>query len=156
MPLSLMKKLGIKKMKPTRVILQMADKSVRHAHGIVENVLTIGNNSQDKESAEDFRPSPSQQKEEAAISPIPAEEEKKKKPAAYMSKPPYPQRSKAENKKKAPNKEPKEEKDATKDFVKFQQIQTVPTMPYLPNIMGSNNKTYMITERVCNKFFEPP
>ncbi|MED6114234.1 hypothetical protein PIB30_078448 [Stylosanthes scabra] len=92
---------------------------------------TIGNNSQDKESAEDFRPSPSQQKEEVAISPIPAEEEKKKKePAAYMPKPLYPQRLK--------------------------QIQKVPTMPYLPTIMGSNNKTDMITEGVCNKFFEPP
>ncbi|MED6150415.1 hypothetical protein PIB30_072039 [Stylosanthes scabra] len=41
MPLSLMKKLGIKEMKPTKVILQMADKSVRHAHGIVENVLMV-------------------------------------------------------------------------------------------------------------------
>ncbi|MED6227145.1 hypothetical protein PIB30_110657, partial [Stylosanthes scabra] len=70
MPLSLMKKLGIKEMKPTKVILQMADKTVRHAHGIVENVL----------------------KEETAIPPIPAEEEKRKKePAAYMPKPPYPQ-----------------------------------------------------------------
>ncbi|MED6138460.1 hypothetical protein PIB30_074408, partial [Stylosanthes scabra] len=119
---------------------------------------TIGNNSQDKESAEDFRPSPSQQKEEAAISPIAAEEEKKKKkePAAYMPKPPYPQRLKAKNKSKAPKKEPKEEKGATNDSVKFQQIQKVPTMPYLPTIMGSNNKTYMITEGVYNKFFEPP
>ncbi|MED6165207.1 hypothetical protein PIB30_097380 [Stylosanthes scabra] len=63
---------------------------------------TIGNNSQDKESAKDFQ------------------------------------------------------KDGTKDFVKFQQIQTVPMMPYLPTTMGSNNKTYMITEGVCNKFFEPP
>ncbi|MED6127215.1 hypothetical protein PIB30_085919 [Stylosanthes scabra] len=82
---------------------------------------TIGNNSQDKESAEDFHPSPSQQKEEAAISPIPAEEEKKKKElAAYMRKPPYPQRLKAENKNKAPKKEPKEDKGATNDAVKFQ------------------------------------
>ncbi|MED6191213.1 hypothetical protein PIB30_113920, partial [Stylosanthes scabra] len=63
-----------------------------------------------------------------------------------MSKPPYPKRLKAENKNKAPKKEPKEENDATKDFVKFQQIQTVPTMPYLPTTMGSNYKTYMITE----------
>ncbi|MED6124832.1 hypothetical protein PIB30_062621 [Stylosanthes scabra] len=118
---------------------------------------TIGNNSQDKESTENFRPSPSQQKEEATISPIPAEEEKKKKePAAYMPKPPYPQRLKAENKNKAPKKEPKEEKGATNDSVKFQQIQKVPTIPYLPTIMGSNNKTYMITKGVCNKFFEPP
>ncbi|MED6223725.1 hypothetical protein PIB30_076847 [Stylosanthes scabra] len=84
------------------------------------NGKTIGNNSQDKESAEDFRPSPSQQKEEAAISPIPAEEEKKKKePAAYMPKPPYPQRLKAENKNKAPKKEFKEEKGTTNDSVKF-------------------------------------
>ncbi|MED6213251.1 hypothetical protein PIB30_091340 [Stylosanthes scabra] len=135
MPLFLMKKLGIKKMKPTKVILQMADKSVRHTHGIVENVL----------------------KEETTISPIPAEEEKKKKkPAAYMPKPPYPQRLKAENKNKTPNKEPKEENGATNDSVKFQQIQTVSTIPYLPTIMGSNNKTYMITEGVSNKVFEPP
>ncbi|MED6211791.1 hypothetical protein PIB30_076921 [Stylosanthes scabra] len=63
-----------------------------------------------------------------------------------MSKPPYPQRLKAENKNKASKKEPKEEKGATNDSVKFQQIQKVPTMPYLPTIMGSNNKTYMITE----------
>ncbi|MED6162001.1 hypothetical protein PIB30_066274 [Stylosanthes scabra] len=118
---------------------------------------TIGNNSQDKESAENFRPSPSQQTEEAVISLIPAEEEKKKKePAAYMPKPPYPQRLKAENKNKAPKKEPKEEKGATNDSVKFQQSQKVPTMPYLPTIMVSNNKTYKITEGVCNKFFDPP
>ncbi|MED6152687.1 hypothetical protein PIB30_094406, partial [Stylosanthes scabra] len=72
---------------------------------------TIGNNSQDKESAEDFRPSPSQQKEEAAIAPIPAKEEKKKKePAAYMPKPLYARRLKAKNKNKAPKKEPNEEK----------------------------------------------
>ncbi|MED6117302.1 hypothetical protein PIB30_108714, partial [Stylosanthes scabra] len=61
---------------------------------------TIGNNSQDKKSVE--------------------EEKRKKEPAAYMPKPPYPQRLKAENKNKAPKKEPKEEKDATKDSVKFQ------------------------------------
>ncbi|MED6113743.1 hypothetical protein PIB30_073707, partial [Stylosanthes scabra] len=43
---------------------------------------------------------PSQQKEEASISPILTEEEKKKKePIAYMPKPPYPQRLKAEKKK---------------------------------------------------------
>ncbi|MED6186214.1 hypothetical protein PIB30_064687, partial [Stylosanthes scabra] len=111
---------------------------------------TIGNNSQDKESAEDFRPPPSQQKEKAAISPIPAKEEKKmKEPAAYMPKPPYLQRLKAENKNKAPKKEPKEEKGTTNDSVKFQQIQKVPTMPYPPTIMGSNNKTYMIPKGVC-------
>ncbi|MED6138983.1 hypothetical protein PIB30_079608 [Stylosanthes scabra] len=87
---------------------------------------TIGNNYQDKESTE--------------------EEKKKKVLAAYMPKPPYLQRLKAENKNKAPKKEPKEEKGATDDSVKFQQIQKVPTMHYLPTIMGSNNKTYMITE----------
>ncbi|MED6177128.1 hypothetical protein PIB30_095016 [Stylosanthes scabra] len=92
-----------------------------------------------------------------SISPIPAEEEKKKKElAAYMPKQPYPQRLKVENKNKAPKKEPKEKKGATNDSMKFQQIQKVPTIPYLPTIMGSNNKAYMITEGVCNKFFEPP
>ncbi|MED6202183.1 hypothetical protein PIB30_102794, partial [Stylosanthes scabra] len=63
-----------------------------------------------------------------------------------MPKLPYPQRLKAENKNKALKKEPKEEKGATNDSVKFQQIQTVPTMPYPPTIMGNNIKTYMITE----------
>ncbi|MED6114519.1 hypothetical protein PIB30_081003 [Stylosanthes scabra] len=161
-----MKKLGIKEMKPTKVILQMADnaKTCMKINSVdptstkppERSGKTIRNNSQDKELAEDFRPSPSQQKEEAAISPIPAEEEKKKKElAAYMPKPPYLHRLKAENKSKAPKKESKEEKGATNDSVKFQQIQKVPTMPYLPTIMGSNNKTYMITEGVCNKFFEP-
>ncbi|MED6186075.1 hypothetical protein PIB30_063339 [Stylosanthes scabra] len=111
------------------------------------NGKTIRNNSQDKESSENF----------SAISPIPAKEEKKKKEsAAYMPKPPYPQRLKAENKNKTPKKEPKEEKGATNDSVKFQQIPKVPTMHYLPTTMGSNNKTYMITEGVCNKVFEPP
>ncbi|MED6152512.1 hypothetical protein PIB30_092806, partial [Stylosanthes scabra] len=76
--------------------------------------------------------------------------------ATYMAKPPYPQRLKADNKNKDPKKEPKEEKGATNDSVKYQQIQKVPTIPYLPTIMGSNNKTYMIRESVCNKFFEPP
>ncbi|MED6174113.1 hypothetical protein PIB30_065782 [Stylosanthes scabra] len=168
MPLSLMKKLGIKEMKPTKVILQIADNGVKTCMKINSvdpastkppeiSGKTIWNNSQNKESAEDFSPSPSQQKEEAAISPIPAEEEnKKKEPAAYMPKPPYPQRLKAENKNKAPKKEPKEEKGTTNDSVKFQQIQKIPTMPYLPTIMGSNNKIYMITEGICNKFFEPP
>ncbi|MED6178079.1 hypothetical protein PIB30_104313, partial [Stylosanthes scabra] len=97
---------------------------------------TIGNNYQDKESAE--------------------EEKKKKEPTAYMPKSPYPQRLKAENKNKATKKEPKEEKGATNDSVNFQQIQKVPTIPYPPTIMGSNNKTYMINEGVCNKLFEPP
>ncbi|MED6212538.1 hypothetical protein PIB30_084336, partial [Stylosanthes scabra] len=109
---------------------------------------------QTKDSAENFRPSPSQQKEEVTIPRIPAEKEKiKKEPVAYMPKPPYPQRLKAENKNKAPKKEPKEEKDATNDSMKFQLIQKV---PYLPTIIESNNKTYMITKDVCNKFFEPP
>ncbi|MED6154388.1 hypothetical protein PIB30_111927, partial [Stylosanthes scabra] len=82
----------------------------------------------------------------------PPKEKKKKEPIAYMPKPPYPQRLKAENKNKAPKKEPKEE-NATNDSMKFNLIQKV---PYLPTIMGSNNKTYMITKDVCNKFFEPP
>ncbi|MED6164540.1 hypothetical protein PIB30_091080, partial [Stylosanthes scabra] len=108
---------------------------------------------QTKESAENFRPSPSQQKEEVTIPPIPAEKEKKnKEPIAYMPKPPYPQRLKAENKNKAPKKEPKEE-NTTNDSMKFQLIQKV---PYLPTIIGRNNRTCMITKSVCNKFFEPP
>ncbi|MED6113453.1 hypothetical protein PIB30_070875 [Stylosanthes scabra] len=162
MPLSLMKKLGIKEIKPTKVILQMTCMKINSVDPAStkppeRSGKTIGTNSQDKESAEDFRSSPSQQKEEAAISPIPAEEDKKKKePATYMPKPPYPQRLKADNKNKAPKKEPKEENGATNDSVKFQLIQKVPTMPYLPTIIGSNNKTYMITEGVYNKFFEPP
>ncbi|XP_016185537.1 uncharacterized protein LOC107627198 [Arachis ipaensis] len=39
MPLSVMKKPQIQKAQPTRIALQMADKSLRQAHGIVENVL---------------------------------------------------------------------------------------------------------------------
>ncbi|MED6117158.1 hypothetical protein PIB30_107399, partial [Stylosanthes scabra] len=77
---------------------------------------------------------------------------KKKEPIAYIPKPPYPQRLKAENKSKAPKKELKEE-NSTNDSMKFQLIQQIPD---LPTIMGSNNKTYMITKDVCNKFFEPP
>ncbi|MED6214747.1 hypothetical protein PIB30_106310, partial [Stylosanthes scabra] len=54
-----------------------------------------------QESAEDSRSPPPKEKEEVAISPIPAEEEKKKKePAAYIPKPPYLQRLKAETKNK--------------------------------------------------------
>ncbi|MED6165657.1 hypothetical protein PIB30_101768 [Stylosanthes scabra] len=98
------------------------------------------NNIQNQESAED------------SCSP-PPKENKKKEPAAYMPKPPYAQRLKAENKNKAPKKEPKEEKDATNDSMKFQLIQKV---PYLPTIIESNNKICMITKSVCNKFFEPP
>ncbi|MED6174050.1 hypothetical protein PIB30_065221 [Stylosanthes scabra] len=33
-----MKKLGIKEVKSIRIALQMANKSVRHAHGVVENI----------------------------------------------------------------------------------------------------------------------
>ncbi|XP_057755624.1 uncharacterized protein LOC130974789 [Arachis stenosperma] len=39
MSLSMMKKLEIKEKKPTRIALIMADKSLKHAHGIVENIL---------------------------------------------------------------------------------------------------------------------
>ncbi|XP_016168756.1 uncharacterized protein LOC107611330 [Arachis ipaensis] len=39
MPLSVMKKLQIQEAQPTRIALQMADKSLRQAHGLVENVL---------------------------------------------------------------------------------------------------------------------
>ncbi|MED6188901.1 hypothetical protein PIB30_090450, partial [Stylosanthes scabra] len=59
-----------------------------------------------------------------------------------MPKPTYPQRLKAENKNKAPKKEAKEE-NATNDSMKFNLIQKV---PHLPTIMGSSNKTYMITK----------
>ncbi|MED6111545.1 hypothetical protein PIB30_053207, partial [Stylosanthes scabra] len=62
---------------------------------------TTGNDSQDQKSAEDSHPPPSQEKEKIAISRILAEEEKnKKEPAAYIPKPPYPQRLKAETKDK--------------------------------------------------------
>ncbi|MED6141023.1 hypothetical protein PIB30_099230 [Stylosanthes scabra] len=120
---------------------------------LVDPASTKPPDKQTKESVENFRPSPSQRKEEVAILPIAAEKERKKKePVAYMPKPPYPRRLKAENKNKAPKKEPKEE-NATNDSMKFQLIQKV---PYLPTMMGSNNKTYMITKGVCNKFCEPP
>ncbi|MED6178907.1 hypothetical protein PIB30_111977, partial [Stylosanthes scabra] len=85
--------------------------------------------------------------------PPPFKEKKKKEPEAYMPKPPYPQRLKAENKNKDPKKESKEEKDATNDSMKSQLVQQV---PYLHTIMGSNNKLYMTTKDVGNKFFEPP
>ncbi|XP_016164798.1 uncharacterized protein LOC107607345 [Arachis ipaensis] len=39
MPLSMMKKLQIKEMKPTRIALQMEDRLVKFAHGVVENIL---------------------------------------------------------------------------------------------------------------------
>ncbi|MED6179042.1 hypothetical protein PIB30_113370, partial [Stylosanthes scabra] len=95
---------------------------------------------------------PNQESAEDSYSP-PFKEKKKNEPIAFMPKPPYPQRLKAENKSKAPKKESKEERDATNDSMKSQLIQKV---PYLPTIMGSNNKTYMTTKDVCNKFFEPP
>ncbi|KAL4286891.1 hypothetical protein AHAS_Ahas19G0131500 [Arachis hypogaea] len=38
-PLSVMKKLKIKEVQLTRIAIQMADKSLKHAHGIVENIL---------------------------------------------------------------------------------------------------------------------
>ncbi|MED6154488.1 hypothetical protein PIB30_113052, partial [Stylosanthes scabra] len=95
---------------------------------------------------------PNQESAEDSYSP-PFKEEKKKEPIAYMPKPPYPQRLKAENKNKDPKKESKEEKDATNDSIKSQLVQQV---PYLHTIMGSNNKSYMITKDVYNKFIEPP
>ncbi|MED6165851.1 hypothetical protein PIB30_103597, partial [Stylosanthes scabra] len=94
---------------------------------------------QDHEAAED------------SCSPHP-KEKKKNEPIAYMPKPPYPQRLKAENKSKAPKKELKEE-NSTNDSMKFQLVQQV---PYLHTIMGSNNNSCMITKDVYNKFFEPP
>ncbi|XP_016168598.1 uncharacterized protein LOC107611156 [Arachis ipaensis] len=39
MPLFVMKKLGIQEAQATRITLQMADKSLRQAYGLVENVL---------------------------------------------------------------------------------------------------------------------
>ncbi|KAL4373623.1 hypothetical protein AHAS_Ahas05G0100300 [Arachis hypogaea] len=39
MPLSVMKKLQIQEAQPTRIILQMADKSMKPAYGLVENIL---------------------------------------------------------------------------------------------------------------------
>ena len=38
-PLSIVKKLGISEVKPTIVSLQLADRSIKFAHGIVEDVL---------------------------------------------------------------------------------------------------------------------
>ncbi|MED6200216.1 hypothetical protein PIB30_082955 [Stylosanthes scabra] len=159
MPLYLMKKLGIKEMKPTKVILQMADKTTCMKINSVDPASTkppdITNPRQEckaitvrsgKSTRNDIQ---NQESAEDSCSP-PPKEKKKKEPVAYVPKPPYPQRLKAENKNKAPKKEPKEE-NATNDSMKFQLIQKV---PYLPTIMGSNNKTYMITKD--NKFFEPP
>ncbi|XP_057723911.1 uncharacterized protein LOC130939863 [Arachis stenosperma] len=39
MPLSVMKKLGIQEAQATRITLQMDDKSLRQAYGLVENIL---------------------------------------------------------------------------------------------------------------------
>ncbi|XP_020992615.1 uncharacterized protein LOC110278721 [Arachis duranensis] len=39
MPLLVMRKLQVQEAQPTRIALQMADKSLRHAHRLVENVL---------------------------------------------------------------------------------------------------------------------
>src|SRR5262249_15687067 len=39
MPYSMFKKLGLGEPKPTRLTIQLADKSVRHARGIIENIL---------------------------------------------------------------------------------------------------------------------
>ena len=39
MPLSVMKKLQIQEAQPTRIALQMADKSMKRAYGLVENIL---------------------------------------------------------------------------------------------------------------------
>ncbi|MED6129419.1 hypothetical protein PIB30_107771, partial [Stylosanthes scabra] len=62
---------------------------------------TTGDDSKNQEAAEDSCSLPPKEKEEVAISPIPVEKEKKKKePAAYIPKPPYPQRLKAETKDK--------------------------------------------------------
>ncbi|MED6116974.1 hypothetical protein PIB30_105453, partial [Stylosanthes scabra] len=122
MPLSLMKKLGIKEMKPTKVILQMADKSVQYAQGVVENVL-INSIAQATTKPPDITTPrqeckvitlrsgksieiPNQESAEDSYSP-PFKEKKKKEPIAYMAQPPYPQRLKAENKNKAQKKEPK-------------------------------------------------
>ncbi|MED6227555.1 hypothetical protein PIB30_114768, partial [Stylosanthes scabra] len=91
---------------------------------------------------------PNQESAEDSCSP-PFKEKKKKEPEAYMPQPPYPQRLKAENKNKAPKKEPKEE-NSTNNSMKLQLVQQV---PYLHTIMGSNNKSYMITKDVYNKFF---
>ena len=39
MPLSVMKKLQIQEVQPTKIALQMADKSMKPAYGLVENIL---------------------------------------------------------------------------------------------------------------------
>lgn len=40
MPLSIFRKLGLGEIKSTRVTLQLADRSIKHPHGIIEDVLT--------------------------------------------------------------------------------------------------------------------
>ena len=39
MPLSIFKKLGLREVNPTTVCLQLADRSIKHPRGIIENVL---------------------------------------------------------------------------------------------------------------------
>jgi len=39
MPLSMLKKIGVVEMKPTRMTLQLADRSIKYPHGIVEDLL---------------------------------------------------------------------------------------------------------------------
>ena len=39
MPYSVFKKLGMSEVKPTRVTLQLADQSINHPHGVLEDVL---------------------------------------------------------------------------------------------------------------------
>ena len=38
-PLSMLKKIGELEIKPTRVTLQLADRSIKYLHGVVEDVL---------------------------------------------------------------------------------------------------------------------
>jgi hypothetical protein len=39
MPLSILQKLGIKEVKPTMLTLQLADRSIQHPYGVVEDIL---------------------------------------------------------------------------------------------------------------------
>ena len=39
MPLSIFRRLGLGEAKPTRVTLQMADRSIKHPRGVIEDVL---------------------------------------------------------------------------------------------------------------------
>ncbi|MED6213548.1 hypothetical protein PIB30_094451 [Stylosanthes scabra] len=54
---------------------------------------------------------------------------------------------------KGPKKKSKEEK-GNHDSVKFQQIQQISHVPYLPVIVGSNNKAS--SKGIGNQTFEPP